>query len=96
MTTDSTEMWYETKYFLTDGMRQFTSDEVELTGTGYARYRKAGEEPNFGKVGRDIFPTLREALEDQQKRVDKAIKSTEKKLEKLRKLKRELKESLDG
>jgi len=77
--------YYHTKYWEADGIMIFTTD-AEPNSDGIITIRGYGRrEPSYSLwVGKDTFLTIEEARADVAKRHERAIKSAEKKLSKLR------------
>lgn len=71
---------WSVKYWETSGIQRQDDceDEGEYLSWGSGWHRR------FEKIGKDIFLSESEAIDEANKRVARKIKSTEKKLEKLR------------
>ena len=81
METTEKKEYFETKYYSTDGIIRFKEGDYSIEDNYL--YPNGKWELSSFPVGKDVFPTLEEALNDAEKRRQKKIASLKKQLKKL-------------
>lgn len=72
--------WYQTRYCLTQGIKEIRGSYRYSAGDQYVSHGNHG----FDRIDKDIFATIEEARVDQSQRARKEIAAAEKKIAKLK------------